>query len=363
MVRTELLRAKSLHAEVHYLKDLQKVGDIKRHHDQHSKVLKDKENQFWKEAVKGQGKVTHSQAPTPSTAQQTASQLDRIWRAHSQLKEAHQKRESSAKKLQEGLATLSTSKQRIDSLQKLVSKAEKLRANRVESRMSEEVAELVGTTRAIADLRGRFEESQISSSVTSQSLPFLTNAASSDQSPKGTALQQSVVDISSLLAASTADTPRVPATPISIPVPNALQTQTLQPQLVQAPVVLRTEPASIRAIEASGPIAAPLQIGHVEFHRHESHSALTISASIGSAPPVNLVITKGEGSGLKVVVDPGVSGLAGQLSRDKSVLQSRLQALGIKVTSLEVGSADGSPQQARRNSRKALMDPDEELIA
>jgi hypothetical protein len=359
MVRTELLRAKSLHAEVHYLKDLQKVGDMKRHHDQHSKALKEKENQFWKEAVKGHGKVPNNQTPTPLTAQQTATQLDRMWRAHSQLKEAHQKRESSAKKLQEGLATLSTSKQRIDSLQKLVSKAEKLRANRLESRISEEVAELVGTTRAIAELRGKFEESQIRTPATSQSVAY--NAHSTDQTLKAAVPNQTASErLTDRVPGETRLEP-VPAPPASTQI--APQAQPLQPQLMQAPAALRAEPLSIRAIEAPTPISAPLQIGNVEFHRHESHSALTISASIGSAPPVNLVITKGEGSGLKVVVDPGVSGLAGQLSRDKSVLQSRLQALGIKVTSLEVGPADDSPQQARRNSRKALTDPDEELIA
>jgi hypothetical protein len=356
MVRTELLRAKSLHAEVHYLKDLQKVGDIKRHHDQQSKAVKEKENQFWKEAVKSRGKISDGHAASPRTAEQTVNQLDRMWRAHSQLKEAHQKRESSAKRLQEGLATLSTSKQRIESLQKLVSKAEKLRANRLESRISEEVAELVGTTRAIAGLRGKLEEGLIQAPPSN---PSATNQPS--QLQKTPLLQDLGPELGRDLTTDQGPGQSQPdqASLLRLPNANVAQSATIQPQPTQALPVLRSESLATRSVEAP----APLHVSNVEFQRNEHHSSLTISASVGMGSPVNLVITKGDSSGLKVLVDPGISGLAGQLSRDKGMLASRLQALGIKVTSLEVGPADDSPQQARRNSRKLLTDPDEELIA
>jgi hypothetical protein len=340
MVRTELLRAKSLHAEVHYLQDLKRVGEVKRLHDQQSKTVREKENQFWKEAIKGQKHPSAQAAsPEPRTVQQTATQIERMWKAHGQLKEAHQKRETSAQKLQEGLTTLSNSKQRIDSLQKLVSKAEKIRANRLESRMSEEVAELVGTTRAIAALKGGFEERGVN--------PSLSEAAKPPTTP-----------VSLLVPMDDSLIPPASVIQKGIEAPHA---QPTQPVSFVPPT--KVELSASRAAELSAPASPALQIQTVQFEKHETHAALTVNASMGSASPVRMVITKGEGNGLKVLVDPGVGTLAGTLTRDKSIIQSRLQALGIKVSSLEVGSADTSPQQARRNSRKHTTDQDEELIA
>lgn len=159
MVRPELLRAKSLHAEVTYLRDLKQVGDAKVAADQHSRKLVEKEQHFWAEALKARIPASNAvvenlpatvnlQSPTQFTAQ-----LERMHRAHSQLKHSHRSHKTAVTHLNETLTTLSGSQKRVEIVEAFVAKARRIRSNRFESRLSEDVAELVTTCRSILALR------------------------------------------------------------------------------------------------------------------------------------------------------------------------------------------------------------------
>jgi hypothetical protein len=223
-----------------------------------------------------------------------------------------------------------------------------MRANQIESRMSEEVAELVTTSRAITTLKkGTLSGDSISERVQSgEALPpeltkDLEAQIDGNQQPFGQALQAAMAGVSNVAPTPTAQITRTETSGI--------------PAIQSA-----ASPASISPASAA---IAPMQIQNVSFERSAAGASLSVSASFGTLGPVGMTISKSESGGFKVVVDPGANALAGQLVRDKTAIQSRLQALGIKVSSLEVAELESSPQQARRNSRRLSTDPDEELIA
>lgn len=324
MVRTDLLRAKSLHAEVGYLRDLQRVGEAKRQEQSDKLHCKEKEKAFWKEAVKARGLTSDAKvAGTPNNAQ-AAANLDRIWRAHSQLKEAHRKHESSAKTLQADLQVLSGSKKRIELLQGMVAKAERARANQIESRLSEEVAELASTAKAISNLRRPTTEKGDIKLDDPISNTLRSELAASDKAREAT---------QAALAAT-------------------------MPQ----PVSAASNIANLTPIKGVEPLRATgaVDIQNVTFHRGDNQAALSLQCALGNHGTVGVSIVKGDNAGLKVVVDPGSGVTASALLKDRAAIQSRLGALGIKVASIEVGQSDPMPLGNRNGSRKLSKDDEYE---
>jgi hypothetical protein len=286
MVRSELLRAKSLHAEVAYLRDLKQVSDAKRAADQHNNLRIDKERQFWTEALKAKAPSAHSstaQIPVSSNVQsfkQLADQLERMHRAHSQLQQAHKSQQAAAKNLHEGLVTLSGSQKRVEVLEALLVKAKRTRANQVESQLSEDLADLVSTAKTVLDFRA-------SRSTTN----------------------------------TTSNAPQIQPTKNAGPL--------YQPQVVNQ-----------------------IGISNVAFTRDQGQPSLSLACAIAGGGSVNLQITKADKGGLKVVIDPSIGSVASGLIRDKLSIQSRLQAIGIKVSAIEVGvtgDTTGAPKRAKRS--------------
>jgi len=345
MVRSELLRAKSLHAEVAYLRDLKRVGDAKRVADHHNQVFGEKERQFWAEAIKAKvpppgpaaGQVPPAggnQGFTEVAAQLTevAAQLDRMRRAHSQLQQAHRSQQAATKNLNEGLMTLSGSQKRVEVLEALLAKAQRIRANQVESRLSEDVAELVTTSRTVLELRA--------------------SRAADAPVDKLSSLEDGIfkLDTTSQLG-NVASQPSYTNQPL-IP---AIQSQI-------------TPPLQVSQVQIAQPIAAlhqpsranELGISHVAFTREQGQPSLALSCAISGRGTVHLQVTKAEKGGLKVVIDPSVGAVASGVLRDKHSIQSRLQAMGIKVSTIEVGVTGDATGAPRRTKRSQFNEEDDE---
>ena len=330
MVRSELLRAKSLHAEVAYLRDLQRVGDAKRNEEKHNSILRDKEHRFWKEAVKGQPANAGLQTTAPSHMQTTA-QLERMHQAHSQLKAAHRTHESATQKLNEGLATLSTSQKRIEILEKLVAKAQLIKANQVESRLSEEVADLVTTSRTVMNLRAR-----LGAEAEPRHAPPLGEVGGEGGALVGQTATPGQLLLSMGPQGGAAGQPTLPTI-----IPSAS---------VQAPAAPST-PVSVGQVG----------ISNVAFSQGQNEPTLSLTCALGTQGTVGLRVSKAEtGGGLKVIIDPSASGLASGVLRERSAIQSRLQAMGIKVSTIELGTAGNDSPLTRGSKRSRVHEGEDE---
>lgn len=350
MVRSELLRAKSLHAEVAYLRDLKRVGDAKRTEEQKNLQLREKERKFWAEATRNKnplsvpGQQDNSHVSAPSTMQ-AAAQLDRMRRAHSQLQEAHKTHADAANNLKKDLATLSTSQKRVEVLEKLLAKAQRVRANQVESRLSEEVADLVTTSQTVMKLRGlRSAEAEALGQVA------LGDVSPADGLPsdRGSMKPDLAVVAGAPLAISSL-TPSLQQGGVSLP----------SPQPSQAPLLVASSPLSPPIGIARAPSPAQIGITNISCTTTQSQPSLSLSCSLGNRGTVGLQITKAESGGLKVLIDPSVGTLASGVLREKGAIQSRLQAMGIKVSTIDIGVAGDSPGMMKR-AKRSVMNEDED---
>ncbi len=294
MVRPELLRAASIHAEVAYLRDLKHVGDAKRVADQHKAALGDKERRFWAEAIKAQVPPTQAaldlrrQIDQPQGSRQFTAQLNRMHSAHSHLRQAYRSQQTAAKHLSDGLNTLAESKKRVEILASLVAKAQRIRANQVESRLSDDTIDLVTTSRTLLHSRAA---------------------------------------------------------------PASMHAQTAQ-MFVAQPHAGHTQISGVNQVG----------ISHVTFSRGQGQPKLSLSCAIVGRGALNLEVTRGEKGAVKVLIDPSVSSLASGILRDKYSIQSRLQALGIKVATIEVGTTNDSAGAPKRTKRSQVQEEEDEGI-
>jgi hypothetical protein len=307
MVRSELLRAKSLHAEVAYLEDLKRVGDAKRAVDERDAVLKNKQKQFWSEAAKD------AHIPT---------QLDRMRRAYSQVQEAQAKHERANETLKAGLEILSGSQKRIDVLDKMIGKAQRIRANQVESRLSEEVVDLVNTSRAVHSLRRRI----------------------------GTEVRDNT-ECSSLTAGYGGDCARLMrpenSTNLSVLPQNHYFTLSAPNSKLPQPVASTQGPPQFG-------------ISNVSVASIQNQPSLSLTCAMGASGTVGLQIIKCEAQGFKVTIDPSAGSLASGVVRDRAAIQSRLRALGIKVDALDIACLDSTPGASKRSKRSTTSTKDDE---
>lgn len=351
MVRSELLRAKSLHAEVAYLRDLKRVGEAKRTEEQKNLQLREKERKFWAEATRGKAPISitgqpHVSTAAPATTMQAAAQLDRMRRAHSQLQEAHKTHADAANQLKEGLATLSSSQKRVEVLEKLLAKAQRIRANQVESRLSEEVADLVTTSRTVMNLRN-------SRSVEAEAIG---RECSGDVSmADGQVFDRGATRSDSWAAAASLST----STPLTPP-QQQVMVQLPSPQPLQTAPGIGFNPVS-NSISISRPTPmAQIGITNVAFTTTQNQPSLSLTCSLANRGTVGLQITKAENGGLKVLIDPSVGTLASGVLREKGAIQSRLQAMGIKVTEIDIGVSSDSPGTMKRAKRSTISEEEDE---
>lgn len=337
MVRSDLLRAKSIHAEVAYLRDLQRVGDAKRFEEKQNSILRDKERRFWSETIKARpantAQPSASPALPPNTLKQVTAQLERMRQAHSQLSQAHRTHEHAASQLNEGLATLSTSQKRIEILEKLITKAQRIRANQVESRLSEEVADLVTTSKTVMNLRASLGgEVEPRDKVLPQEF---VSEVGSPLDRTSTIQQRQIHDPSNL----------IPISRNMLPPPHGLQ---LSP--TPTPTISLLGPASIGSVA----------ISDVSFSKTHKEPTLSLTCALGAHGTMGLKVIKAQcGGGVKVLIDPLSSGVAPGVLREKGAIQSRLQAMGIKVSGIEIGIG-GDDAPFTRGAKRSRLHEDED---
>lgn len=321
MVRVEHLRAKSLQAEVAYLKDLKRVGDFKRIESESRATLHATERNFWSEAVKAQIKEDSRGAAKQPPPEIASFRLERMRRAHDQHRRAANEHALDTQKLQSGIVELSTSQKRIELLEKLVAKASRARANRIESRLSEELEDLVASAARTGGPSGnRF----------------------SPQAPHSTSRLPHPTDTRSDLTTEPSNTER------KVPV---------QLQLPARPAMIPRVDQQERSLN---PVSVVVR--DVSAHSSEGRSSLALSCALGKSGTVGLALVRESTGALSVKLDPGIGGLVSTLLRERAHIQSKLQTMGLNITSLEIGSADGTNYSLSRRARRALTEADEDII-
>jgi hypothetical protein len=74
-------------------------------------------------------------------------------------------------------------------------------------------------------------------------------------------------------------------------------------------------------------------------------------------------LVKEQSGNLTVRLDPGLGALLPTLLRERSQIQAKLQSMGLKVTTIDVSGPDSTTLSLSRQSRRARMEDDEDIIA
>ncbi|MFN4896391.1 MAG: hypothetical protein ACK5HO_11440 [Pseudomonadota bacterium] len=333
MVRTDTLRAKSLHAEVAYLQDLKRVSDAKLCSDQKNLALRNKERDFWSEALGAHSpaKSAASQREQSAFNLQTCTRLERMRRAHSQLQDAHRASQSAASVLKDGIKALATSQKRNEILEGMIVKAERIRANQIESALSEEMANLVASFRLVKKTGLNFNLDRPSAELT----PFTYNAERPTSRAEGL---ECAPRFQNTLAPMTRD--------ISPGVPSAFSRP--RSDLFRSGGV----------VVNSCPSPAQILIREVVIGSVNSQPSISLRCQLGARGAVSLQITKVETGAFRVVIDPGSA--TGGLIREKGAIQARLNSLGIRVAELEIAAPEGMPGIIKRLKRPSGREEDDE---
>jgi len=111
---------------------------------------------------------------------------------------------------------------------------------------------------------------------------------------------------------------------------------------------------------------APVSVQAVSSESVGTQQSLTVECSLGTRGSVCLALVKRDGEAIKAVISPEGNQLALTVQRDKALLLSRLQAMGVRVGSLSVGdeySASTGDRAGHRMKRRSRGEDDESRIA
>lgn len=324
MVNSDLLRSKSIHAEVSYLRELKRVSQAKQMEARQELAMRDKEQRFWSEAValKSTPKNPDSSSPIEPRGYQTnleaSAQVERMRVAHSKLKEATRSYREANNDLKAGMEALSNSQKKLDLIQGLIQKATRLRANQLEARMADEVVDLVNGSRAA-----------------------LLNKDGLLSKKKGASFQE----ITKL--------------------DKDIFKDRLSNQVAQAPI--QTIPSTqgvysansrfsqVSAINtSSAPPAPTFGLSDLTCKSLAGEASLSLKCSFGAEGVVGLSLTRSEAGAIKVLIDPSNVSFTGTLLRDRSSIADRLQSLGLKVDTIEIGPVEPFLEQSPLKRRKRL---------
>jgi hypothetical protein len=327
MLRSDALRAKSLQAEVAYLHDLTRVRNTKAQVDQKERTVREREKTFWREATRPDAEVAPDAEvslvqPPVSGACIDTMRIERLWRAHAQLKSACGEHQLSKRCLNESVEVLRRSGRCRDSVQMMLASAQRRLRIRSEEGRAEELIELA----TVSHYGPR------SYSVT----PRQRETQPEPADPRSLTPAEGRGDI---LGALNPHTPRAVAT-----------SETLEGHNPEAP--------SMHYSAAAG-----ISVESAQMHTRSDRTSFSLSCAVGRHGPLALSLLKEQGAGIKVLVDPSIGRLAPTLVTERGVLQARLNALGIKVVSIQVGRLDDAPAGLERAPRRARRDDDEERIA
>jgi hypothetical protein len=323
MVRSEHLRATSLHAEVAYLKDLKRVGEFKRSENSYRAVLRQSERTFWSETLRAKAHTASDNASPSGRHSALPLQLERMRHAHGRLQQATAEHASAAQGLHREIQQLSSSHKRLETLQKLVTKAAREHANLIESRLSEEITDLVATAGRRSKLRG----------------PRLLESNST-----------------AAAAPPVSDLQRDRLTPAVSPDKEVFARAT--------PHVETFASHATQALQSKEPYRMhdSIQVHQASIQAGDGKTSLSVSCAVGRTGTLTMALVREPSGALAVRLDPGIGTLAPSLLRERAQIQARLQSMGINVTTIEVSSSDSTTCSLSRQSRRAHAEDDEDII-
>jgi hypothetical protein len=299
MLRTEMLRAKSLHTEVAYLAEMRGVREAQQVAANQRSLVTHREKAFWAEAVREQHTVETNLA---SAGARITFGLERLRQALGEMKEAKVHQAAVAEALQQKIGAVSKTKQRIELLQGMVARSVRLHRVAQDSRLADEVADVatIASNKHPRISVGRCDEETLA-----------TNGAA---------------ERSEL--------------PIAAP---------LSEGCLNFPLQVRIEAVALANESRLAPVAVRSLQHTIEPHR----SSLSVTCSVGNLGSIGLRLVQGEGDGVHATVDPAIGILAGRVAAEKSAIMSRLQGLGLKLSSLEIATAEdaGDTAHGMRRSR------------
>lgn len=312
MSRVDLLRASSIKAEAQYRQELSSVRSLRHEESRERKRAAESRKEFWRHAT------VAAQTHGATSSQQTPlSATERMWRAHETLKSALAKHNEALGRLQVGGERLASAHERIDVLQRMIGVAKRQHACRLENQRSDELGDLVNSlVRDRSRVRG-------------------------ESRPEGEP-QQLAIQPHQYLGSN------------AVGLPDRLAEQSTS--LSQA------ESKSIERVSFDSQIS----VMNISTQDREQHKALTVECSLGAKGSVSVSLVKRDGEAMKAVVSPESTQLALSTQRDRALVLSRLNALGVRVGSLSVGedvSSGGGDRAGQRMKRRSRQEDDESRIA
>jgi hypothetical protein len=312
MSRVELLRASSLKAEAQYRQELSSLRSLRQEESKERHRASETRKDFWKQA----SAAADPRLPAPNTPS-PMSPTERMWRAHDSLKDAVSKHGEVVNKLKMGGERLASMQERVDILQKMISSVNKQRAHRLENQTSDELGDLLAALVKTKGARG----SEVGREAERWDLaPSLTQPNATNRNLENSRALDSAY-------------------------------QGVEPERLGAEGVANSPILSVRAVTSDS---------------MENQKSLTVECSLGARGSVSVALVKRDGEAIKAVISPEGNQLALTVQRDKALVLSRLQSLGVRVGSLSVGeessasSGSGAGQRMKRRSRE---DDDESRIA
>jgi|GEM_PF-6753257 len=304
MIRTDVLRAKTLRSEILYLSDLKTARQYAETEAKKRADLDQSTKNLWSElsrvgsALRTSGAQTDSPKVSPEYGKVASTKLQRLQQSQEKMVIARRSHKEATADLSSQMARACSSRERITLLEKMIAKSEIQAKNRAESNVSDELSELIATNRAVRSLRIGGSECN-----------------SSNNSPQCT-----------LVGTST----------------NKSETR-----LGELPTRIDPSP----------------RIDTVGFSNVADLPTLSIKCSLGPQAPLSLSIAKGKTGDLKVVIEQGSIRPTLGAKGESELLKARLSALGLKIGSIEWARSDSDGPKKGRAKRTVLEDGEQDEIA
>jgi hypothetical protein len=293
MQTSEILRAKGLQAEVSYRVEMKQAGEAHSAVRAHKATVDCREQQVWREVIRHvDGAKTGVNA-----GRSVSMRHEWLHRAFKDLCDARAQHASSAQTLRHRLEVLSGAHQRHELIQGMIAAFNRRMASTRGSRVADDVAELASTSRAA---RGR------------------TNPGTSESSES--CHRPTPIEVTGTATQGRAD-------------------------------VAPTPPAYCMAPIAESPLhyPAPMEIELIHTASGSEQASVSVSCAVAGGGSVGLRVTKSDsGEGIRAIIDPSTGPLAARIVADKGSVVARLQALGVKVTSLDIGGDEATNDGAAR---------------
>ena len=293
MQTSEILRAKALQAEVSYRVEMKQAGEAHSAVRTHKATVDSREQQVWRQVIR------HFDGAEAGARASRSVSIRNDWLHHAfrDLCDARAQHASSAQMLRHRLEVLSGAHQRRELIEGMIAAFNRRMVNTRGSRVADDIAEVASTSRAA---RGWM------------------NAASSEDSESCHRLTR--IEVSGTATQGRGDGPSTP------------------PAYCMAPI-------------AESPLhyPAPMEVELIHTASSSEQVSVSVSCAVPGGGSVGLRVTKSDsGEGVRAIIDPSTGPLAARIVADKGSVVARLQALGVKLTSLDIGSDDVTNDGAAR---------------